>query len=348
MLTTPFMSRRWLSLAGLCLFLVSTYYTVPPQVQRIATTPRLPFGSAGRNHAAQIADFTTQHLLQLAERPVPVEDFTMMGQRMGIYARLAEVLIDDSTMDDKPLMDLLRKNFPWWQPSPPTYIPWRPRTRPSKKKAPGSTGIVICAGSSNIIYAMHLIRTLRHVLNSTLPIQVTYAGDNDLTFSDRVAVMEMGPDIETLNLLDVLDESIGGLREGGWAVKPFAMLVSRFEKVIMMDADAIFLRSPDDVFETEPGLVETGTLFWHDRNFASGGYEERRGWVKDILGGSEPSAMLNQSLFWNGDSYNEMDSAVVIMDKGRPSVFMSLLFAAWMNTKFVRDTVTYQHVHGKW
>jgi Mannosyltransferase putative len=40
-----------------------------------------------------------------------------------------------------------------------------------------------------------------------------------------------------------------------------------------------------------------------------------------------------------------MESGVVAFDKGHPRMVMSLLFTAWMNTKYIRDKETYVHVH---
>jgi hypothetical protein len=50
---------------------------------------------------------------------------------------------------------------------------------------------------------------------------------------------------------------------GGWALRPFAMLASSF-KVILTDADTIFLRDPALLLR-EQGFLEKGALFYHDR-----------------------------------------------------------------------------------
>lgn len=344
MLSFTSVSRGWWSFISIsCVFLL-TVLTFHSQLREITRGHPVSPGEVRRySRYARVAESVAQRLLNLSKEPVAAENFGVIGDRIAKYSRLAEALVKDDSIDESPLMSLLRKDFPWWQPLPPTYVPWR-RTKVSKDI--GTTGLVICAGSRNVVYAMHLIRTLRHVHKSNLPIQVAYAGDRDLRFRDRVAITDLGPNIETLNLLDNFDEDVGGLRDGGWAMKPFAMLVSRFQRVIIADADAIFLRSPDHVFDEEPGLVETGTLFWHDRAFTQKGDGGRHDWVRKIMAKTEPSAMLNRSLFWNDNAYQEMDSAVLCMDKGRPNAFMSLLFTTWMNTQLVRDRVTYKHVHG--
>ena len=222
--------------------------------------------------------------------------------------------------------------------------PWNPRGWVKKQ----TTGIVICTGAHNFVYAGHLIRTLRNTLKSKLPIEIAYSGEADLPFVNRAALKALDNNIETLNLLDYFDDHIAGLQDGGFAQKPFAMLASRFQRVILLDADIIFLQDLDHIFEKEPGLAETGTLFWHDRAFVQTDESstDRHSWFRGFMNGREPSTMLNKSLFWTDDIYHEMESGVVCMDKGRPGVFMSLVFATWMNTREVRS-VTYAHTYGK-
>ena len=298
-------------------------------------------GSIRVQHSSVVS--TIAHDLDiLYDGALDISNFAAMGERFSKFSLLTESTLAARPVDTKPLLRRLKKYYPWWQPLPTTYTPWQ-----QDHRAPaGGTGIVICVGSSNLIYAIHLVLSLRNVLNSKLPIQIAYAGNSDLSFTDRVNITDLGPDIEALNLLDVFDEEIAGLENGGWAMKPFAMLASRFQKTIVLDADAMFVRSPDDLFETEPGLIETGTLFWHDRAFNPDS-EEPITWVKSLIGDRQPSTLLNSSLLWQNGVFHEMDSAAVCMDKGRPKVFMSLLFATWMNLRQVRDEVTYTHVHGK-
>lgn len=57
-------------------------------------------------------------------------------------------------------------------------------------------------------------------------------------------------------------------------MKLFAVLASRCQRTIFLDADAVFLQSPDRLFETKAGLMEIGALFWHDRAFRRGSVEE--------------------------------------------------------------------------
>ena len=289
----------------------------------------------------QSAQSNIHDLELLLKAPFNHSDFAYMGERIASFGRLAAEVSEDESLDRKPLVNLFTQYFPWWAFSPQVYLPW------DKQLEHQRTGIVICAGSKNMVFAIHLIRILRDVLHSKLPIQIAYAGDEDLNFKDRVKLTAVSENIETFNLMDQFDDAIGGLKDGTWALKPFSILGSRFQRVILADADAIFLKNPDKVFEEEPGLMETGTLFWHDRFFAQGNDGGRHAWFNSMMRDREPSAMLNRSLFYKENSYHEMDSATVIVDKGRPNVFMSLVFSTWMNTQKIREETTYVTFHGK-
>lgn len=336
------MSRHRYVFASLSLFFFLIISISLWDVNTIHSTVQKHLG-AGITHDQHfyVVNATAYELDVLYDADFNITDFAAMGERFAKFGLLAESTLAQKSVDTQPLLSSLRRYFPWWQPLPTTYVPW-PQDLSDKT---GATGIVICAGSSNVIYAIHLVLSLRNVLKSKLPIQIAYAGDSDLSFTDRVNITALAPNVEALNLLDYFDEKIAGLQNGGWAMKPFAMLASRFQKTIVLDADAMFVRAPDDLFNTEPGLIDTGTLFWHDRAFNPDS-EEPITWVKSLIGDRQPSALLNQSLLWQKSIFHEMDSAAVLMDKGRPRVFMSLLFATWMNLRRIRDEVTYRHVHG--
>ena len=299
--------------------------------------------SHGTNYA-EIANSTLVELQANVHNHIDISDFAGMGDRMALFSRLANAVAHDKSLDYKPLVALLRQQFHWWEPAWSIYAPWSSRGWGRKQ----TTGIIICAGANSFVYAGHLIRTLRYTLKSQLPIEIAYSGEADLPFEHRAALKALDNNIETLNLLDYFDDSIAGLQNGGFAQKPFAMLASSFQRVILLDADIIFLQNPDHIFENEPGLAETGTLFWHDRSFiqTDDSATDRHSWFKGFMDGREPSDMLSKSLFWTGNTYHEMESGAVCMDKGRADVFMSLVFATWMNTEEVRS-VTYAHTYGK-
>lgn len=66
-------------------------------------------------------------------------------------------------------------------------------------------------------------------------------------------------------------------------MKPFALLAGRFRKPIIVDAEVLFLQSPDIMFETHPMLKEIESLYWHDRAYPRSGEFGRPNWVKELL-----------------------------------------------------------------
>ncbi|KAL0032764.1 hypothetical protein WJX79_008758 [Trebouxia sp. C0005] len=125
-------------------------------------------------------------------------------------------------------------------------------------------GLVIPCGTSDFHFALHLVAAVRHVFNSTLPIEVMYAGDSNLSEDQRDALESVGTDIRLVDILHFFDEDTVGLLGGGWAIKPFAVLASSFEQVIIADSDVVFLQTPEAAF-SHPGYISTGTLYFHDR-----------------------------------------------------------------------------------
>ncbi|KAL6858068.1 hypothetical protein ACO1O0_005517 [Amphichorda felina] len=212
---------------------------------------------------------------------------------------------------------------------------------------PGSRGIVIPVGGGEaaIRFAGHLISSLRLVLGCELPIQVAYAGDKDLPQRDRdrIAALEGARDVSFLDVLSLVDDSTLKLAEGGWAIKPFATVVSKFEQVIVLDADAVFLQKAEALFD-QRAFIEHGALLFHDRLLWQHAFRDRHDWFKDQI--KEPSPAMLDSLVWTEDYAEECDSGVVVLDKSRPEVLMGLLHTAWQNTLEVRDEVTYKLTYG--
>jgi alpha 1,3-mannosyltransferase len=209
---------------------------------------------------------------------------------------------------------------------------------------PGSCGIVIPVGIKDFRFACHLILALRTILHSTLPIQVAYVGDDDLPADKRQILISLENSIQFLNIASILDDEVIQI-EKSWAIKPFAALASTFEKVIIMDADSVFIQPPEYLL-LEAGWQETGTLLFHDRLLWQHGFQERHEWWKQQMKHQEPSEALLASLVWTEDYAEEADSGVVVLDKARQPVFMGLLHICWQNTKPVRDEATYKMTYG--
>ena len=307
----------------------------PSKGPQPVSVPKIP------SRAAQVAHDATIKL-QYAVNSSTISkiegaNLLSMGKHITTFTRLLEAILADTSIDRKPFLDLRERYFGWWKPSKTTHLPWDPKNH--------TTGIVLTAGQGNMVLAAHAIRALRRVVKSELPIQVSYAGDDDLPRRKRRIMQSIDPKLDVINILDYYDEEVAGLSGSGYAMKPFAALASSFEKVIIIDADTIFMQRPDDWFEGNKGLKRTGTLFFHDRAY---GGRKTTDWIKDVLEESsrEPSVTLNASMYWQEQLENQQESGVVYFNKAIPSAFMSLLFTTYMNTLRVRAQL-YGQVFGK-
>ena len=292
---------------------------------------------------AQVASSASESLL---ENDIHVSDLAEKGQRVSALSTLLDAIIQDPTIPRDKFFRFRNQEFGWWKLRSKTYLPWR-----NTAESEVTSGIVMCVGQRDLVLAVQNIRTLRNVLGSTLPIEIFYAGERDFPSEKRKQLKDLDLNVKILNILDFYDDTVVGitdsLAENGWVMKPFAMLASRFQKAILVDADTIFLQRPDAYFETDAQLKETGTLFYHDRAVKGKytGWIDTLKWVKKVLKDRNPSAMLKESIFWTAELEHQQESGLVFMDKAKPSVLTSLMFAAWMNTKTVRAYVS-RHVFG--
>lgn len=260
------------------------------------------------------------------------------GRYINTLTDYLGAMLSDTSVDQQPFHRLREQLFPWWSPSADkAYLPWDKRDHRPK------AGVVLTAGKGNFILAAHCIQTLHHVVKSSLPIQVYYGGDRDLPEAMRDELKSLHPNLETIDILDgQFNETIAGLNKSGYAMKPFAALASSFERVVLVDADTIFLRRPDEYFDEHPGLHDTGLHYFHDRAFNG---RVTTDWVKKLKQAIEPSTTLNESLFWRYELEHHQESGVVFFNKALPTAFMSLLFTTYINTQKVRDYV-YNEVFG--
>jgi FkbM family methyltransferase len=128
------------------------------------------------------------------------------------------------------------------------------------------TGIVIPAGGWQLLPGVFVAASLLRwqAINSRLPIEVWYVGDEgeyDPIFSRITA----GLDVTWRDASAELRARGIELPERlhGWAVKPLALLLSSFERVVMMDSDCYPVYDPERLYD-DPRIDEQPAAFWPD------------------------------------------------------------------------------------
>src|SRR5262245_56200819 len=121
-------------------------------------------------------------------------------------------------------------------------------------------GIVICAGGTRYFrYAWVCINMLRRT-GCRLPIEMWHFGHYELD----ALMAELGRplDVTTVDALEVRKRHPIRLLLG-YAIKPYALLHSSFEEVLLLDADNVPVTNVETLFE-EPAFRDSGALFWPD------------------------------------------------------------------------------------
>ncbi|RBR24746.1 uncharacterized protein FIESC28_02519 [Fusarium coffeatum] len=299
-----------------------------------------------------------RYFLDYPLKDEPKEIFGELGQRTQLIRTWIEELEHHGRDEKREIAELIGRLteslYPWLNSkkgiSPPLAniydrLGLSYKTTSASKVKKGSAGIVIPTGDKTLRFACHLIASLTRVHKTSLPIQVVYAGDKDLSAEGRKKIQQAadGVKIDMLDILTVFDDTTLDLANGGWAIKPFATLASPYEKVILLDADTVFLQDPRQLL-LQDRFNETGALLFHDRLLWKGGFKDRQDWWHDQI--KHPSPETEKSLVWTERYSEEGDSGTVVVDKGRLDVLLALIHIGWQNSERVRNEVTYKITYG--
>lgn len=182
-------------------------------------------------------------------------------------------------------------------------------TRPEevRKWWTADKGIVFLTGNKYFRFAVHLIRVLRYQ-GCWLPVEVYHEGDDDLDPNKQRLLNSMWG-VRAINLRGVF--GVNPIR--GWDMKPFVILASRFKKVMLLDADVVFLENPESLF-SDKEFIDTGALYFPDRNHEA--HARPFEFLDKIFPMPVPRVTLNnpfalkRSRFW-------VESALLVIDKQR-------------------------------
>jgi len=131
--------------------------------------------------------------------------------------------------------------------------------RPYPKHRFAGAGIVTCGGGSTYFPCTWVLVRLLRSLGCRLPIEVWHRGRREMT-REMKRLLESVPGVRCVNA--TLHHPSFPLN--GWELKPFAILHSRFEDVLFLDADNVPVRDPSFLLNARP-FREDGAVFWPDR-----------------------------------------------------------------------------------
>ncbi|KAJ3269814.1 hypothetical protein HDV01_000911 [Terramyces sp. JEL0728] len=218
--------------------------------------------------------------------------------------------------------------FPWLKKHENTI-----RLRKSFK----GDGIVMSVNNRYTHLALSTILMIRKVHKCNLPVEIFYIGEQDLSMENQ-NTLNVLPNTKTIDITKIFNNDI--LKLDGWDSKPFALLASSFRNAMIIDADTVFLQSPELLFKNKLYL-ENGALFFQDRTAYSLTLMQQF-WIEIFL--HLPLSDYARDLrIMKGDTAHQQESGVVLIDKTRR--LPGLLATCTLNAGSVKEE-TYEHVHG--
>ena len=180
-------------------------------------------------------------------------------------------------------------------------------------------GIVICAGGPRYFTnAWVCVKMLRR-LGCQLPIQFWHLGPREMSGEMKALAAPLG--VECVDAAVVREKHPARILNG-WEIKPYAILHSPFQEVLLLDADNVPVVDPELLFDTAQ-YRETGAIFWPD------------------FGRLAPERSI-----WNlcGVAYRnepEFETGQIVIDKER--CWKAMCLTMWYNE---HSDFFYQHIHG--
>lgn len=182
-------------------------------------------------------------------------------------------------------------------------------------------GIVICGGGVRYFTcAWVCINMLRH-FGCRLPIEFWYLGGAET--DERMIGLLKPLQVECIDASEVRKKFPSrGL--GGWELKPYALLHSRFREVLLLDADNVPVIDPTYLFDIAQ-YKKTGAIFWPDYNRVKG----------------RNAKMIWRSCGLGLPKEKEFETGQILVDKSR--CWPALCLTLWFNE---HSDFYYRYVHG--
>lgn len=314
-------SSRLILLLVLALFVIEFYV-----FQRRKPIPRF------RLRSKEFSESIQDGYKRLFVSSTPIPHIDKVGQQIRHWKELRKSKLE--VEEYQVMLDVTDKALFSW------ISPMYKRTEDLKMSFEGD-GIVICVNDKYASMALATLRSIREVLHSTLPFEVFYMGDEDLSSINR-DLFKLIPDTKVIDIDKVF--ALAEIKVWGWAVKSFALLASSFRNAMLIDADITFFYKPEEFFRG-PLFQDHRALFFQDRTIKVTDqqyYYDAREFIDSLVPMNESIRMKSNRLY-HGLSSHQQESGVVLIDK--VDRFEGLLAVCLLNSGKTR-TEAYKHMYG--
>ena len=192
------------------------------------------------------------------------------------------------------------------------------------------TGLVLAADGSQPKYADAVYVALHNLISlqrSDLPAEVFHVGSAEaFTASAASRLVSLGAAPGRVRVLDMLPRlhprirALAARRLRSFAAKPFAMLASSFDAVILVDANALFFARPERLLSLS-SYVSSGVQLFTDYVRS---YHIVDPW---LVGSYLGSGVSDVAAYASIALHAEIDSSVVVVDKARGWRYLNVVCA---------------------
>jgi ADP-heptose:LPS heptosyltransferase len=182
-------------------------------------------------------------------------------------------------------------------------------------------GIVICGGGVSYFTNAWVCINMLRSLGCRLPVQVWHLGWKEMDANMEALLAPLG--VECINAQTIKKKFPVRILHG-WELKPYAILHSSFQEVLLLDADNVPVVNPEFLFDT-PQFRDKGAIFWPDYGQCD----------------SSKAAPIWRSCGMRQPNEPEFESGQIVVDKKR--CWSALNLCMWFNEN---SDFYYQFLHG--
>ncbi|KAF6262935.1 mannosyltransferase putative-domain-containing protein [Scenedesmus sp. NREL 46B-D3] len=212
------------------------------------------------------------------------------------------------------------------------------------RNLPDKQGILVSAGKPHHVgNAAVLLHVLRHHLNCSLPVEIAHRGESEVDNVTRASLSAAFPPLHWLDLdkQPYPQHHNRDFTMDRYEPKIYALYHTRFQQVLMLDADNLPLRDPSYLFSA-PQLTQHGVMAWLDLWSPALSSTTFVGWDSVYpLVGLHKQPYLDALAGGQGHVRRVAESGQLLLDRLAHADVLEWL---WMYTSFSKDL--YRHVLG--
>lgn len=182
----------------------------------------------------------------------------------------------DLTLANSYDFDSLCSNIKQFISTIPSYSSYSQSQLSPQSEQP-KKGVVICAGDSHFFSAVLCVESLlKH--NKNIQIEWYYCGSELLSFQKTFITNQYSNNVRLIDCMTILPSwfpyEIDVKHIKGYMIKPFAIMMSQFTEVLLLDADIIPVSNVEELFEYSD-YIKYGNVFWGDMTFSTPEVKQR-------------------------------------------------------------------------